>query len=374
MGGSGDDTLDAGSEGGWDESTQQPHGGQEWKFLDNFVTDFSVTTNALGPPPGALAAARAAIDEIHHYPPADMEPARSELAKFLWPTEWRRHLPSLLLGNGASELIDLIVRDSPPGPWKPGQMLTQYKEYERSALAAGRWTVPWDHREATLTCMVNPTNPTGDYWDLGEMQAYAERYCRAGSTLIVDESMLPWLGPSWRDESLLGERARPWIERMREQRGLAVWVMVSWTKIWSCTGLRIGSVIAPTVMDADRVRTRQVPWSVNVPALAFLAAAVKDIAYLERTWEVTTPWRKHLVDKLAAQHPTWTLYGAEFLSWVWIDTHNAEQAARAAALARAAGVPLRHGRPGYDLPKHIRLAVREPEHTDLLLKALSELA
>lgn len=355
----------------WDEQTQQPHGGQEWKFLENFVSDFSVTTNALGPPPTALDAARAAIDDIHHYPPADMEPARSDLARFLWPTSWREHLPSLLLGNGASELIDLIVRDSPPGPWKPGQMLTQYKEYERSALAAGRWTVDWDDPEATLTCMVNPTNPTGDFWNLDTMQRYVEERCRAGSALIVDESMLPWLGSQWRDESVLGERARPWVERMREERGLAVWVMVSWTKIWSCTGLRIGSVVAPTSIDADRVRKRQVPWSVNVPALAFLSAAVQDQAYLERTWEVTPGWRRHLVAGLRAQHPSWKIYGEEFLSWIWIDTRDTAQASAAEDLARAAGLPIRHGRPGYDLPTFIRLAVREPEHSDALLAALA---
>lgn len=29
------------------------------------------------------------------------------------------------MGNGASELIDLIVRDSPSGSWKPGPSLTQ---------------------------------------------------------------------------------------------------------------------------------------------------------------------------------------------------------------------------------------------------------
>jgi len=45
----------------------------------------SVTTNGLGTPAGALAAARAAVEEISHYPPADFEPALSHLAEFLWP-------------------------------------------------------------------------------------------------------------------------------------------------------------------------------------------------------------------------------------------------------------------------------------------------
>ncbi|KAJ2476174.1 hypothetical protein EV174_005011, partial [Coemansia sp. RSA 2320] len=43
--------------GPWDAKLQQFHGGQEWAQLDNFVEDFSVTTNAFGmPSSGKLAA------------------------------------------------------------------------------------------------------------------------------------------------------------------------------------------------------------------------------------------------------------------------------------------------------------------------------
>ncbi|KAF9192186.1 hypothetical protein BGZ51_006160 [Haplosporangium sp. Z 767] len=45
----------------WDTKTQQFHGGQDWKFLDNFIEDFSVTTNLLGTPVKALQAARDAV-------------------------------------------------------------------------------------------------------------------------------------------------------------------------------------------------------------------------------------------------------------------------------------------------------------------------
>lgn len=45
----------------WDTKTQQFHGGQDWKFLNNFVEDFSVTTNCLGTPVKAIQAARDAV-------------------------------------------------------------------------------------------------------------------------------------------------------------------------------------------------------------------------------------------------------------------------------------------------------------------------
>ena len=88
------------------------HGGQEWQLLPNFVEDLSVTTNGLGPPEAALAAAREAVGTAQHYPPMDFEPQRSELARFLWGAAAEHATDRLLLGNGASELIDLLTRDA----------------------------------------------------------------------------------------------------------------------------------------------------------------------------------------------------------------------------------------------------------------------
>ncbi|CAJ0907133.1 12064_t:CDS:2 [Entrophospora sp. SA101] len=42
----------------WDTKSQQFHSVQDWKFLDNFVEDFSVTTGALGTPKEALEASK----------------------------------------------------------------------------------------------------------------------------------------------------------------------------------------------------------------------------------------------------------------------------------------------------------------------------
>lgn len=44
----------------------------------------SVTINGLGTPTAALEAAKGAISLIDHYPPADFEPALTDLAKFIW--------------------------------------------------------------------------------------------------------------------------------------------------------------------------------------------------------------------------------------------------------------------------------------------------
>eukprot|EP00904_Undaria_pinnatifida_P008472 jgi/Undpi1/4755/HiC_scaffold_18.g08108.m1 len=298
------------NQGTWDSSTQTFHGGQDWAHLSNFVEDFSVTTNGLGTPEAAVQAAYKAVSGIKHYPPSDFEPAASDLARFLWPGEsWESGRQLLLLGNGASELIDLVIRSANPGRWRPGPQKTQYKEYARSALAAGFATAPSTDRSATLLCLVNPTNPTGDYWGVEEMKAFIEGGCDAGTTVIVDESMQPWLGPGWREDSLYSQA--DWLRSMSIEKGVHVWVMTSWTKIWSCCGIRLGSVVAPTPELQKSVKAKQVPWSVNSIALHFLAEAVRDTDYLRRTWELTPIWNRDTRTEILQQHPDWEVHGKD---------------------------------------------------------------
>ncbi|CAM9751600.1 unnamed protein product [Ectocarpus sp. 6 AP-2014] len=361
------------NQGTWDSSTQTFHGGQDWAHLSNFVEDFSVTTNGLGTPEAALQAAYKAVSGIKHYPPSDFEPAASDLARFLWPGEtWTQGRERLLLGNGASELIDLVIRNAIPGQWRPGPQRTQYKEYARSALAAGFTTAASTDRSATLMCLVNPTNPTGDYWGVEEMKAFIEGGCDSGTTVIVDESMQPWLGPKWREDSLYSQAE--WLRSMSVDKGVHVWVMTSWTKIWSCCGVRLGSVVAPTTELQKAVKAKQVPWSVNSIALHFLSEAIRDTAYLKRTWDLTQVWNRDTRKEILEQHPDWEVHGKDFLSWLWINTHDEAVTADVVRLARAAGVPVRSGAPGYNLPTFFRIAVRKEAQRAALWKALLPLA
>ena len=263
----------------WDSDTQTFHAGQDWMQLTQdgiFIEDFSVTTNAFGTPKGAEEAAAKACSLMHHYPPADFEPALTDLAKFLWPEGHEEGHSRLLMGNGASELIDLVIRDGPIGTWKPAGVhdllggTVQYKEYERSAEAAGHMQVDAGTPGAALTCCVNPNNPTGGYRPLPEMMQYIEQNCEDGSHVIVDESMQPWVGPNWREDSLIS--VGDWAEELEKSRGISVFVMHSWTKLWACPGVRLGSVVAPSAATLKRVKAKQVPWSVNLMAIDFTSA------------------------------------------------------------------------------------------------------
>ncbi|KAG9296414.1 hypothetical protein G9A89_015006 [Geosiphon pyriformis] len=364
----------------WNTKLQQFHGGQDWNFLDNFIEDFSVTTNALGTPKAALEAARESIFNCHHYPPANQEPAKTSLAEFLWPNDYLKHVNKLLLGNGASELIDLAIRSAPDGGWKPGPWDVQYKEYQRAAETNGRIILkPDDTRRGKLSCIVNPCNPTGDYKNLSEVKQWIEDNVEDGGVVIVDESMQPWLSREFRSDSLTSQH--DYISSLYINKKISLYIIHSWTKLWSCTGLRIGSIVCPTMEHCDAFKRIQVPWSVNTPALGFLNVVVKDKKYMEKTWDVTPVWRESLIVKLkilsstigAQLNDEWEFYGKGFLSWVWVNMKNIAIAQKAVTLAKEAGVPVRSGQPGYERPTFVRVAVRDPAKVDILIKAWEKL-
>jgi len=331
---------------------------QEWRQCQNFLEDFSVTTNGMGPPAAAVAAARSA--PIDHYPPANFEPHVSDLAEFLWPGKAAESHACLQLGNGASELIDLVIRScTTVGTWRPGPTMVQYEEYKRSAEASGFVRTSADDDSANLMCLVNPTNPTGDYMRIEALKSYIQKRCRRGTSVLVDESMQPWVGQNWREDSLVSQVE--WRRKMSVEEGVDVFVIHSWTKIWSCTGIRLGSIISPTEAFMTTMKSKQVPWSVNCMALAFLSAACLDKEYLETMWQVTTQWRSHQVEQITRHFPRWRCIGEPFLSWVWIEMPDEYTAEKAVQIAKLNGTPVRWGKPGYRLPKMIRIAVRNPE-------------
>jgi histidinol-phosphate/aromatic aminotransferase/cobyric acid decarboxylase-like protein len=109
------------------------HGGQSFRACQNFKCDFSVTTNLSGPPKCAVAAALESFKDIQHYPDQESWEARCHLADVIniLPTQ-------ILLGNGASDFIDIVPRLFPRGTkWRPGPWSAQYMEYERAAQNAG---------------------------------------------------------------------------------------------------------------------------------------------------------------------------------------------------------------------------------------------
>lgn len=338
----------------WDTETQEVHGGQTWQTCANFLSDFSVTTNAFGPPEAALRAAHDALSTIQHYPAADNAAALRALAAF---TDWP--VSQLLLGNGASEFIDLAMRALPPGPFKPGPYVAAYMEYARAAKAAGRELLdPHDQRDAAVTVVIHPNSPTGDCISLHDLRSMLEK---GKGIVVVDESFMPFRGPTWRKESALS---------LVHDFPARLIVITSWTKVWSCPGLRLGS-IAASVEWIRTFKTLQTPWSLNVAAHAFCIEACKDAAYMKRTWNTLPGWK--FETERALRDMGWKVNenSPEWVPWVFVNVGNEKLAQRAVEVAQSVGCPIRPCA-SFGLPTFIRLGIRMPQHQKILFEAWKE--
>lgn len=349
-------------EDGWDTKTQEVHGGQTWRHCRQFHADFSVTTNALPPPSSAVVAATAALDTMHHYPPADGGDARTALAELCdWPVD------DLAVGNGASEFIDLIMRLAPPGPFRPGPFAAAYREYDRAARVSGRKILsPHGHggdddgENAAVTVLIRPNSPTGELLSLQDVEDILQK---SNGVVVIDESFLPFAGTKWGELSARRLVAR-WAERLV--------VINSWTKIWSCAGLRLGSILAAPYW-MERIRASQTPWSCSGPAQAFAVAAARDETYLPETWKNISEWRVKTVELIKSVGWEVEKRSVDWIPWVFVKCPSESVAQRAVRAAQEAGCPVRPCG-SYGLGDHVRVAVREPKFQKILLAAWRTLA
>jgi histidinol-phosphate/aromatic aminotransferase/cobyric acid decarboxylase-like protein len=325
-------------------SVQCFHGGQSYRSCTNFKCDFSVTTNLSGPPKSGVAAALSVFPDVQHYPDQDAWEVRCHLADAT-----RLHPEQILVGNGASEFIDVVPRLFPRGTqWRPGPWPAQFMEYERAAINAGLVKTPWSNSEAGLTIMINPNSPTGDFIPFEELR---DMIRGSKSTFIVDESFISCYGPAWMDHSAI---------RLIEEFGERVIVIVSWTKVLACPLMRIGALTAAKSI-VKKVVKLQVPWSVNGLAQRFMIAALHDETYFEEMWRITPIWKQITQDlvrevgfRVNEKSPLWVPY-------VYVDMLEDEIAKEADRTAFEAGYPIRLCA-SFGQPHNVRLGVRLPRH------------
>lgn len=338
----------------WDPTTQEVHGGQTWRQLPNFVCDFSVTTNALGTSTTAIRAATEALQEIHHYPAADTKEALDALSKFMG------YDGPLLIGNGASEFIDLVMRVGPSGKMRMGPYRASYMEYVRAAKASGRDVVKWDDVDGNdvdvgISVIIRPNSPTGDFMELEELE---EVLRNTKGIVVMDESFIMFQGRKWKENSAI---------RLLEKWGEKLIVIMSWTKVWACPGLRLGSVACGKGW-YKAMKKLQTPWSCNTLAQKFFVAACADREYMEKTWDTIPGWRRKMEERIEAMGVKCNKKSPVWVPWVFLDMGSVEAADSATSAAQEAGCPVRNCA-SFGSPQYIRLGVRAPEYQKVLFAA-----
>lgn len=269
------------------------HGGDLWTAEEAFgrpkeqFLDFSSNMNPLGPPSAVKHILSEHWGDIVKYPDPAVRELRSKLShKYEIPME------SILVGNGAAELIDLTARVLKPSV--TGIARPSFSEYEEAIHKSGGriYNIPITHPyqfelqpqaiEAAypavdLFFLGHPNNPTGRLLSRQVLDVLMQSQRK----VVLDEAFMDFV-PGEQEHSLLKLAAT-------NQQFI---VIRSMTKFYSIPGIRLGFMVAhPDTI--RQIQSQQVQWSVNYLAQRIGAAVLDDEVFEQssRQWlKEEKPW------------------------------------------------------------------------------------
>jgi threonine-phosphate decarboxylase len=259
------------------------HGGDVWsaselygKAKEAFI-DYSSNMNPWGPPTIVKELLENSWKTITSYPDPAVRELRHKLAEsYSIPAD------SILVGNGAAELIDLVIRLLEPNT--TGLVRPSFSEYEEAVAKINGQVldIPVHNTDgfelqfeaieralaqADILFLGHPNNPTGRLVP----SRILERIMSSGKPLILDEAFIDFV-PEEERVSLIRQAA--------ESKN--IYVIRSMTKFYAIPGIRLGFMVAhPEII--SRLHKLQTQWSVNSIAQQIGAAVLDDRSYAAKT-------------------------------------------------------------------------------------------
>ncbi|MGG1514359.1 threonine-phosphate decarboxylase CobD [Paenibacillus oryzisoli] len=269
------------------------HGGDLLTAQETFglpkerFTDFSSNMNPLGPPPCVREIVAEGWKDIHKYPDPAVRALRGKLAH-----KYGIDPESILVGNGAAELIDLIVRVLKPE--RTGLARPSFSEYEEAVhktdgkllsiplLAGNGFALAEPELELAISStdllfLGHPNNPTGRLISRDVL----DMLLRSKRRLVLDEAFMDFIED---------EGAHSMLRLASQSRELIV--IRSMTKFYSIPGIRLGFMVAHPELIRE-ARRLQVQWSVNDLAQRIGCAVLEDEPFeaASRRWlSEEKPW------------------------------------------------------------------------------------
>lgn len=236
------------------------------------IVKLASNENPLGPSDKALAAARAALDEMCLYPDGNGFELKQALSK-----RFGVAMNQITLGNGSNDLLEVIARC-----FVDASSEVIYSQYAfavyplvTQAIGAKGVCVPakdWGHdldamaaavtERTKLVFVANPNNPTGTVHKADALEAFLERI-PAHVLVALDEAYC---------EYLTGEEYPDGVKLLARFPNLIV--CRTFSKAWGLAALRVGYAISSADIADILNRVRQ-PFNVDTVALAAATAVLE---------------------------------------------------------------------------------------------------
>lgn len=333
---------------------------REMGLKEESIVKLASNENPLGASPKALAAMRAALDEVARYPDGNGFELRMALAKMYGVAAER-----IVLGNGSNDVLEMAAHAflAPGASAVYSQHAFAVYPLATQATGAAGIEVPardFGHdlgamaravrADTRVVFVANPNNPTGTWLTPDALRAFL-RNVPADVLLVLDEAYYEYLDLGLRGDSL------KWLEQFPN-----LVVSRTFSKAYGLAGLRVGFAFAhPQVADLMN-RVRQ-PFNVSSIAQAAAVAALADQDFVHKSRALNDKGMQALTGGFKRLGLSWIPSYANFVSF---------KVSRAAEVFQRL---LRQGvivRPiaGYGMPEYLRVTVGTEAENSRFLAAL----
>ncbi|GAB4818837.1 hypothetical protein N2152v2_005883 [Parachlorella kessleri] len=327
------------------------------------IVKLDANENPYGPPPEVLHAL-GSMQFPNIYPDPESRRLRQELAK--WHDIPMEHL---LVGCGADELIDLLMRcvldpgdkivDCPPtftmyvfdAAVNAAQSITVPRLDEFKIDVEGIKRVVAEHKPK-IVFLTSPNNPDGSMTSTEDLL----EILKLPVLVVLDEAYIEF------------------SEEPSKMKWVADYpnlvVLRTFSKCAALAGLRVGYGAFPLDMIEILWRAKQ-PYNVSVAAEVAAVAALSNLDYMQRVRDALVSERERLQQELGAV-PYLQPFPSHSNFILCKVTDGRDARGLKDALAKQYGIMARHYTTK-ELNNYIRISVGLPEQTDRLVTALKEL-
>lgn len=264
------------------------------------IVPFGSNVNPLGISPMARQALINNIDAIEAYPDRDYVVLKNAISKYC-----KTEPEQLILGNGTSELIRLVLKIIKPA--KTTIIGPTYSEYGRAALAVGSkiesymlknlddFELDVDTFLKTLQSNIdlliicNPNNPTGKAINREDMEQIVKRCTELSITVMVDETYVEFVKEVEQVSS---------VALTKKYNNLIVLRGIS--KFFASPGLRLGYAVTSNTAFLEAAGNDKIPWNIN--AYASVASVMfEDEHYINLTKSLIQTERNLICSALSSR-------------------------------------------------------------------------
>lgn len=327
------------------------------------IVKLASNENPLGASPNAIAAARAALDQISLYPDGNGYALKAALVK-----RYAVAFEQVFLGNGSNDLLELAARAFLSVGDKAVYSDHAFAVYPLAIQAVGAVGISVAAQDfghdldamrksaveqgAKMIFIANPNNPTGTFVS-GDALLVFLRALPKNIMIVLDEAYNEYLPVECRYDSVkwLGEFPNLIISR-------------TFSKAYGLASLRVGYALGNAQIMDMLNRVRQ-PFNVNSVAQAAAVAALLDTEFVQQTFALNLRGMKQIVAGL-------TKLGLEYIpSYGNFVSFKIKDAACIYRRLLESGVIVRPIA-NYAMPDYLRVSIGLESQNEKFLSALQQ--